>query len=92
MPGTKITIAAKVVKIHPGYTNDNGRYIRTIDVTAFGSNKPQNYRLTEVEEKPRGLIEGTRYEFECFLNGLRREGRHENNLLITKAYHIDDAQ
>jgi hypothetical protein len=75
-----------VAKIHPGYTNPKGRYIRTIDVTCMGKNQVQKYRLTEVADSPRGLVEGEEYEFIVFLNGISRQGRHENNLLISRVY------
>lgn len=89
MPGTKLTIFARVVKIHPAYKNESGKNIRTIDVTAIGTTNRQDYCLTEVELKLRGLVEGTRYEFICYLNGLRKQGTHVNDLLICKAYHLE---
>lgn len=64
--------------------------IRTIDVTSSGKSRVQNYRLTEVGKKPRALVEDNWYEFKVFLNGMRRSGRHENDLLIADAYYMND--
>jgi hypothetical protein len=80
----KVTIPARVVKVHEGYHNKSGKLIRDVDVITHGGSNFQYYRLTEVEEMPRQFLPNHDYEFTVFLNGMNRRGVHFNSLLIHK--------